>query len=74
MIQNAIYLTEWDDGFVLKQPCKVNMETHEVFDIEYDFKTLDTLETLQNEWIVINDIKHKVVTQDKLPFWYGEGE
>lgn len=76
-IQTAVYITIWDTGFRLEQPCKVNTKTHEVFDIEYDedtVNTLDTLEILQEEWVRVNGVTHKLITQDKLPFWYGENE
>ena len=79
-IIKAVDLTEWDNGFLLKQPCKVNTKTYQVFDIEYDFETLDTLENLQNEWVVIGGIRYPVLPKDtyicsKDPeFWYDENE
>jgi len=76
----AVNLTEWDDGFLLEQPCTVNTKTAQVFDIEHDFETLNTLETLQGEWVVIDGVKFPLVPKDeydcgnKLAFWYGENE
>ena len=71
-IINAIYCTEWDDGFILKQACKINTKTKEVFDIKYDFETLNTLENLQGEWVIVNGVKHKLCPKDELPYWYSE--
>lgn len=79
-ICNAVNLTEWDDGFLLEQPCKVNTKTFEVFEIEHDSDTLDTLENLQGEWVVIDGIKHPLFPEDEAQekqypvFWYGENE
>lgn len=79
-IIEAVNLTEWDNGFLLEQPCKVNTKTAQVFDIEHDFETLNTLENLQGEWVVIDGVKFPLVPKDeydcgnKLAFWYGEDE
>ena len=76
----AVNLTEWDNGFLLEQPCKVNTKTAQVFDIEHDFETLNTLENLQGEWVVIDGVKFPLVPKDeydcgnKIAFWYDENE
>jgi hypothetical protein len=78
MIVKAINLTMWDNGFILEQPCKVNTETSQVFDIEHDLETLNTLETLQGEWVIVNGVKFPLVpkdeynSHDKNTFWYNE--
>lgn len=79
-IIDAVYLSEWDDGFLLEQQCKVSLETLQIFDIEYDMETLSTLENLQGECIVIDGAKIPLVPKDeyesgnKIAFWYGEDD
>ena len=47
---------------------------------KYDFETLNTLENLQGEWVVIDGVKFPLVPKDeydcgnKLAFWYDENE
>ncbi len=79
-IIDAVNLTEWDNGFLLEQPCKVNTKTSQAFDVKHDLKTLNTLENLQGEWVVIDGVKFPLVPKDeydcsnKLTFWYDVNE
>lgn len=79
-IIDAVNLMQWDNGFLLEQPCKVNIKTMQVFDIEYDMETLNILENLQGEWIVIGGVriplfpKDEYDCSDKVAFWYGESD
>ena len=43
MIEHATFVSEWDGGYAtFKTDCKVNTDTHEVFDIEQvDVSSID---------------------------------
>ena len=84
-IIDAIFISEWDNGNVLcETPCKVNMETHEVFDIvQCPEAHMDECTELEGEYILIDDIQFNVYPKDQVDsdegkfitsFWYGENE
>lgn len=62
MIKNATYVSVWD-GFDVETSCKVNMETHEIFDIEVSDFDADHLETLTEEYVLIDGKDYDVVTE-----------
>lgn len=75
-IKNALFVSVWDGGSVIETPCRVNMETREVFDImraRYDG------DILEREYVEIDGeefpVFHAVsdVTdeeEDDTDFWY----
>lgn len=74
MIKEATYTSVWDDGDIaITTPCKVDMETKEVFDIEQSEVSISGI--LSREYIVIDGEIHDVVNsgyRDSNPgeFWY----
>lgn len=78
MIKDAMFISVWDDIFNVETNCKVDTDTHEVFDI----KTVNVgklgLKTLDTEYIIIDGHNHNVydVTDfiqhdDWGEYWYG---
>ena len=62
---NAFYVTQWEKDVSLSQPCKVNTETFEVFEVEYDYETLDQLNYFLGEWVEIDGVRYPLVTQSE---------
>ena len=63
--RDAIFESVWDDGFILQTKCKVNILTHNVVDIErHDDPFIETLEILQSEHIILDDIYYEVFSED----------
>ena len=55
MIQDATFVSIWDDCTEISSKCKVNIKTHEVFDIEMvDVSDYD-IDCLTDEFIVLSD-------------------
>lgn len=51
----AMFFSVWDDGTIIGSPCKVNVETKEVFDIKLVSDGIEGLGSLEREYIVLND-------------------
>lgn len=75
MIKNATFTSVWDGGYKVTTNCKVNMETHEVFDVEIAMIKTD-LEHLDYEYITLDGKDYAVLDAneeddiDKSDFWY----
>lgn len=77
MIKNATFTSVWDGGYEVTTNCKVNMETHEVFDIE-TAEVDEGLEILENEYITIDGEDYAVYSaytddedwDEETCYWY----
>lgn len=74
-VVSAEFTSVWDGGFEVTTPCKVNLKTKEVFDIEESKGTADSVNELDEEYITINGQDYSVVKQEDLDenpdsFWY----
>lgn len=75
-LRAAHFYSVWDGGIVVETDCKVNIKTREVFDIEQSGIDADLLEVLDEEYIIIDDVKFPVGPKDDLEdgdlftFWY----
>lgn len=59
--ENATYIQYWDTGAELHFPCKVDMQTKEVFDVEIVSEFVDSYEILQGEYIrLLNGETHQI--------------
>lgn len=76
-IKNATFTSVWDGRngrFEVTTNCKVNMKTHEVFDIEVSDN--ETIGVLDSEYITIDGIDYAVLNAnneddiDSSDFWY----
>ena len=63
-IINTIFTSYWDEGYAITSKCKVNLKTHEVFDIEK--VDVDGFTDFQGQQIEINNILYDVVQEDEL--------
>ena len=78
---DATFVSIWDDDVRLETPCKVNVRTKEISDIEHtpDGDKEEVFEC-NGEFVMINGIDFPAIPQDefecgrKLAFWYGENE
>ena len=72
----ATYCSLWDGEVLLESECMVNLKTREVFNIELSGVSGDSLNTLEEEYVVIDGIKALVCRKDELDeddmftFWY----
>lgn len=72
----AHFYSVWDGGIKVETECKVNIKTREVFDIEQSGIDADLLEVLDEEYIIIDDVKFPACPKDDLEdgdlftFWY----
>ena len=66
MIKNATFVSEWDGGYAtFRTDCKVDTNTHEVFDIEQvDVSSVD-INSLDYEGVVIDGVEHDVCFDDE---------
>lgn len=75
MFKNATFTSVWDGGYEITTNCKVNMETHEIFDIE-KAEVDESLEHLDNEYITLDGVNYAALNAneeddiDKSDFWY----
>ena len=75
---SATYISIWDTGAKLGVPCKVNMETKAVFDIELDADELDEFEVFQGEKVLFADGREYPVypkaefDSDKEGYWHQD--
>ena len=75
MIKNATFTSVWDGGYEATTNCKVDMETHEIFDIEMA-EVDESLEHLDNEYITLDGVDYAALNAneeddiDKSDFWY----
>jgi hypothetical protein len=76
MIKNATFTSVWDGGYEVTTNCKVDMETHKVFDIEISVGTEDFVNELDYEYITLDGEDYAVLNAneeddiDKSDFWY----
>ena len=75
MIKNATFTSVWDGGHKVTTNCKVNMETHEIFDIE-KAEVDESLEHLHIEYVTVDGVDYAALNADeeddieKTDFWY----
>lgn len=71
-VLNGTFTSVWDDGVEVTTHCKVNMDTHEVFDI--DFVQIEGLEDFRYEYITVANESYKVTRMEDADesdvFWY----
>lgn len=76
MIKNGTFTSVWDGGYEVTTNCKVDMETHEVFDVEVAMLKTD-LKHLDYEYITLDGEDYAVLNAneeediDKSDFWYN---
>lgn len=79
MIKNAQYVSVWNGGFELVSTCKINTQTHEIFDIQTLADTVDDdgdeLDILDEEYVIIDGQKFPARNTDDDPksefdYWY----
>lgn len=79
-ICEASFVSVWDGGTIVETPCKVNMTTHEVFEIVSSESSADQVNVLDREFIVVDGNEYPVFPHDEAEeykfgaFWYGEDE
>lgn len=70
MIKEATFVSVWDHGFILATRCKVDMETKEVFDI--DFADVHGLEVCEREYVTIDGTDYPVSNdKESTEYWYS---
>lgn len=75
LIKDATFTSLWDGDTAITTNCKVNMETHEIFDIEVA-EVDEGLEHLDSEYITLDGIDYAALNAnedddiDKSDFWY----
>lgn len=67
------FVSVWDDTTIIKTPCKVNLKTREVFDIEQSDP--GDVGTLTAEYITVDGIDQMVTPREEwqegnIGFWY----
>ena len=63
--REAIFQSVWNNGIVVSVPCKINVLTHQVVDIEScDTVTEEDLDILQSEHIVLDGVYYEVFAED----------
>lgn len=71
MIKDATFTSVWDGDFVITTPCKVNMETKEVFDIHVSEGTEELVNNLDEEFVTIDGVEYEVSSDPEYTeFWY----
>lgn len=80
-IEEATFVSIWDDDVRQEAPCKVNIRTREIFDIEHSSgENEEEVYECNGEFVMIDGIEFPAIPQDefecgrKLAFWYGENE
>ena len=80
-IEEATFVSIWDDDIRQEAPCKVNTRTREIFDIEHSSsENEEEVYECNGEFVMIDGIEFPAIPQDefecgrKLAFWYGENE
>lgn len=80
-IEEATFVSIWDDYVRKESPCKVSTKTREIFDIEHSFgENEEKVYECNGEFVMIDGIEFPAIPQDefecgrKLAFWYGENE
>lgn len=68
----ARYTSVWDDCISVTTTCKINLNTHEIFDIErIDTDGMD-LNALTNEYVTIDGKDHPACQSEELEFYQTE--
>ena len=74
-IINAAFTSVWDGDTCVTTPCKVDMDTREVFDIGQNSDVADAVDHLDREYITVNGQEYPVVPSDEKEteeeFWYA---
>ena len=63
-IVDAEYTSVWDGGVCITTPCKVNLVTREILDIDVSADAADSVETLDEEYVTINGKQYPAVVRD----------
>ena len=59
-IVKGTFVSVWDGGIKISSNCKVNLNTKEVFEIEVVDGATEFVSTLDEEYIVVDGVKHAV--------------
>lgn len=74
IIRGIKFCSEWDGGSsTITTKADVNLDTMEVFNVETASEGLEALDTLEREYIVINDKEYPVYREDEAApgeYWY----
>lgn len=65
MFANAYYITRWESGAKFKAPCKVNLTTREIFDVQ-DVGSPNNDDDCLAEAVEIGGVEHEAVNIDEL--------
>lgn len=73
MIISGFYVSIWDDSIKLISPCKINLDTREVFDIEQ--VDIEGVDLLTDEYLLDSNKEYfeQVYQKDeanKFEYWY----
>lgn len=74
-IKEATFTSVWDGGFEITVPCKVNMETREIFDIQV-VDVGDSVDCLDEEYVTIDGEDYPTANYDRVDeddeetYWY----
>lgn len=80
-IQNivaAMYVSFWDNCARIEFPCKVNLKTKEVYDIEIEPDVIDEFEVFQGCWVRLNDgsefelCEKNALSNNEDVYWFDE--
>lgn len=77
VVKSATFTSVWDGGYEVSSNCKVNMETHEVFDIEISSDGQGFIEMLDYEYITVDGKDYSVFDTSEYndispsDFWYN---
>lgn len=77
-IEDATYVSFWDTGAIIEFPCKVNLDTKEVYDVEFDADVLDDFEVFQGEKVRLKDgTEYELFSKENLSkskdgFWHED--
>lgn len=66
----AVYTSVWDGGIEIGSCCMVNLETHEIFDIQPSMVNAESLDIMECEYVTVLGVEYKAVKKDE----YDENE
>lgn len=61
---DAEFTSVWDGGIAITTPCKVNLATKEIFDINISIDNADAIDELNEEYVTIDDTKYPAIEYD----------
>lgn len=69
MIKKGLFVSVWDDGYIVETSCEIDTETKEVFNIE-TIEDCEDLDILEEEYIILDGVKHPVSNDMTTEYWY----